>query len=421
MSMPSRGKKYLVFYIGTQKCIALWGEGVGKEARVFQSAINTSPQGFLHGCISDIEKAAQTLLSLVDTLAGRAATVSASDILAEDVYVVLGNPKLKTYTFSSCQYYHGARRTISPQDVRAVIEQTKSVATLPLLEYVLEVSPVSFLVNDLENVTDPVGLESERLGVTLKIFTMEYKEYRNIAKAFETAEIEVNGYFPRMLTSSEAVLNEKEKTEGTILVDLGSEAAYFSLWRRGELVNTRILPMGACELVHQTAKKWGIELHDALKVVGQYGALSKQVDYGDELIPLVIRESNEKYQVSRSEFHEHFLSGAVQWMEKILNEADLFLKEANLLYPHLVFCGSGTQMDGFLDFIQQHFSRDARIGLSHGVEAPHELKIDPYLVPAMGMYRWIGGELQERQKMLESRSLVEKTFQTAKEWFAAYF
>ena len=188
----------VVIYLGTQKAVAveaLLGHG---EPRVLRHAVEKNPDGFDKGMVTNLEKAATTLEKLLAKLAPERNEEFTP-------FVVLGNSKLKTYTFSSSQYYQGFQRVVSSQEIRSVVAQTRSVATLPLSEFVLQAIPDSFIVNDLEGVTNPQGLEAHRLGVRLKIYTMNFQEFKNIGRAFEAAEINIKGFFPKFLTVSEAV------------------------------------------------------------------------------------------------------------------------------------------------------------------------------------------------------------------------
>ena len=68
-----------------------------------------------------------------------------------------------------------------------------------------------------------MGLEARRLGVQLKIFTMNFQEFKNLSKAVESSDLEITGYVPKCLTISEAVLSDDEKKQGVMVVDLSSE------------------------------------------------------------------------------------------------------------------------------------------------------------------------------------------------------
>ncbi len=402
----------IVFYVGTRKLVVMAGILRDGEPRISGRATVLSPEGFKEGFVANLERASHSLETAMKSLNPPPEAAA---------YVVLGNAKLKTFTFSSSQYFQEVRRVISSQDIASVMDQTRSVATLPLSEMVLQALPVSFLVNDLQDVSNPLGLEAQRLGVCLKLFTMDAQEFKNIARTFETLEIEVKGYFPKILTASEAVLTHQEKGEGTLLIDIAGEATFLTLWHKGEMVNSRVIPFGGRYLTSQLANLWEIDLGDAEKVKEQFGTLEPHLQFKEELIPLVDRNGKKGQQISRQKFHEKFLGLAKNWLEQILKEADQFTRDEKVFHPHYVFTGGGTSGDGFLEFLQQSFSREARIGLTRKMDIANQLLVDPSLTSALGMYSWLAYSGSEKARLVEPQSFFQKTFSSARDWLASYF
>lgn len=411
----TNGAATRVIYVGTGNLVLLEGVFDREEPRILRYAARKDPEGFENGFVTNLEKASLSLLSLVEAFVPKAKTAEIS------VSVVLANAKLRNFDFSSSQYYQGMPRTLSTHEVRSVVSQTRSVATLPLSEFVLQAVPESFLVNDMSGVRNPLGLEAHRLGVRLKIFTLNFEDFKNISKAFEAADIVVENYFPGTLTLSEAVLHDEEKEQGVVLVHLQEDYLELILWKNNSLIESKILPWGGNALTAQMASRWGIDRRDAEKVKRRYGALSLDSKFGGELIPLVERLGKGNASIQRSEFQQAFLDQARRWLESILQEVDDFIQKKNVRHPHLVFSGDDTAFDGFLEFLQSQFSRDARLGLARKVEAPHELLVQPSFTPALGMFRWFSVHEQGYRRLLTPNSLLHKTLASAKDWFSAYF
>lgn len=404
----------LVVYVGTGKLVALLGDSLDGQSRVVRHKSLRNPEGFKSGMVTNLEQAARVLGTLVEEVLGD------QDIDTVDCHVVLGNSKLRTYSYSSSQYYQGSQRTISPHEIRSVMTQTKSVATLPLSEIVLQAIPQSFLVNDMDDIQNPIGLEAQRLGVNLKIFTMTYREFKNIQKVFEAVDIEPYGYYSKTLTTSEAILSNQEKQEGALIVDIAEDVTHFSLWKNGYLAETTVMEMGGAFLTERIAEQWKIDNHDACKVKERYASF-EQHNFMEEMIPLVERNGQGRHQIRRQDFHSAFNQLAREWVAKILKEGREFAQQHHVLYPHYVLTGGGTRMDGFLEFLQTEFSQNARIGLPRKVEASGDLIVDPSVAAPLGMYRWLSKQGSEHQKLFAPKGILEKTLSSARHWFATYF
>jgi cell division protein FtsA len=415
MSATEANEQYIVIYVGTGKLVLLEGGAGSKEPRIKHCEMMTDPAGFENGLVTNLERATHTL----ELLAGKSSQLQQADNRC--VYVVLGNSKLKSYSFSSSQYYQGGIKTVTPAEIRAVIEQTQSVSTLPLSEHVLQAIPESFLVNDMPGIRNPLGLEANRLGVMLRIFTMNYQDHRNIAKAFDAADLEVIAYYPKTLTVSEAILSAAEKEQGAVIVDISEDATEFILWKGGNLFASQVCPAGASFLVQRIASEWGIEQHDAMRVRDTYASLNAGTQFGEELIPLIERNGKTSHPIRRQDFQQKFILQCSEWIECLLKETDRFITDHKVLHPHYVFTGSGVQCDGFLEFLQSKFARDGRIGLPHGLEASNELMMDSSMPAALGMFRCFETYEREREKFSTANGFFAKTAASVRGWFSDYF
>ena len=405
----------IVFYVGTSKLVAMYGQIRGGEPRIHRQVVRMNPDGFKHGFVISLEKASAVLEEMLDTLMP---SLGSEDVAA---FVVLGNRKLKTYKFSSSVYFQGLRRTISSHEIHSVVDQTRSVATLPLSEFVLQAIPESFLVNDMPGIRNPLGMDAHRIGVDLNLFTMEFEDFKNINKAFESAEITVKGYFPKTLLVSEAVLSDQEKEDGALVIDMVDDATHMVLWKNGRLTRTKVESLGSSYLDEKMAEAWQIETHDAEKVIEKFATLERSPQFGEDLIPLVDRNGKRNHQIPRRKFQEKLMEQTREWMGKILDSAKAFCEEEKVMHPHYIFTGSTTALNGSLEFLQDEFSLDARIGCTKKVEAPNEILVDSSMAGILGMYRWLSTLERDRQRLFEPKGMVQKTFATARSWFSNYF
>ncbi|MBN1689237.1 MAG: hypothetical protein JW893_09060 [Candidatus Omnitrophica bacterium] len=414
MSKEGR-RRELFIYIGTRKIVALDGIVGNGAPHVLRWKTIRFPEGFQNGFVTNLERASATIRKIFEDVR------TDEEWDGSSCYVILGNSKLKSYHFSSSQYYPNEERNISSSEIHSVIEQTRSVATLPLSEVILQVVPESFLINDMDGVRNPMGLEARRLGVHLKIFTMNFEEFRNITKAFEASDVEVKGFFPRMISVSEAVLEEQEKDEGVVIVDVADDNTQLILWKNGYLADSKIIGCGARYLTEKIAGLWNIEFFDAERVKEQYGSLNPKQAFGEELIPLVERNGKGVHQIPRGEFLEKFNQVAREWLSSIIDETGVFLRKHNFRYPHYVFTGGGTALDGFLEFLQNEFACEANLGTVHRIEAPHEILVDPSMCPVLGGLKWLDRYEREYRRLLVPSNIFQKTIATARDWFMTYF
>ena len=126
-----------MIYVGPDSLIVLKAVQKGEEFQIIKYAKILHPDGFQGGFITHLEKATAQIQHGIEQVVPE----NHNDL---EAYVILSNSQIKQYQFSSSVYYRGEHRTITPHEIRAVLQQTKTVATLPLTEYIIQVLPDSF-------------------------------------------------------------------------------------------------------------------------------------------------------------------------------------------------------------------------------------------------------------------------------------
>ena len=138
MAPPRKENKILVIYVGSRRLAGILVETAGETPRVLRMIQFQHPEGFQKGEVTQLDKAFQSMEDILKRLE-----------LGEEgfeipAYVLISHPSLKMTRFSSSITYDGYPRAVTLQEVQRVIEQTRSVALLPLNEWVLQLVPESF-------------------------------------------------------------------------------------------------------------------------------------------------------------------------------------------------------------------------------------------------------------------------------------
>jgi cell division protein FtsA len=297
----------------------------------------------------------------------------------------------------------------------------RNIAPLPLEDWILQVVPESFWVNDLTGVQDPVGLEAQRLAVTAQIYSANYFSFRNLARVFETLEFNLKGYFPKTLLLAEGVLNGNEREGEVLVVDFSDESTHLVLVKEGKIAGVKSLPLGSHFLTSGVAKTWDLSLPDARRLKERYGSLASDVQYGEELIPLGEREGQEKRQIKRAEFHQAFLGFGNELFGRIEQEVKDFLAEEKGGHAGFILTGGGAKLEGVVECLTHRLSRPVRLGTPRQLEAPSEVLMDPAWAAPVGLVRWLRAHEKIEGAGGARENLLERVFFNAKEFLAAYF
>ncbi len=407
--------RILVLYIGTRRLAAIVAEAVGDQPRILRFAQVPYAEGFAAGEVTQFDKALLSIQEILKRLE------MGDDLYEIPAYVLLSNSHLKMSRFTSSIYYQGYPRTITPLEVRHVIDQTRSVAPLPLEDWVLQFVPESFWVNDLKGVENPVGLEAQRLAVTLQLFTSNYSSFRNISRLIDSLEVNIQGYYPKTVVLPSGVLNSVEKAGETFILDISDEVTHLILTREEKIIQAKSLDFGSRFLTNRIAKNWKLGLKDAETLKERFGSLEEKVEFGEELIPLVERNGLQNHQIKRAEFHQTFAGYGEEFFLRLQEEVSLFLEQEKISFPHFVVTGGGVCLEGLLDFLSRKFEAPVRLGTPRSTEGAAELSMDPGWSGVVGLLRWLQTDKTFRTPAPGKENLLGRTFVQVKDWLAAYF
>jgi cell division protein FtsA len=364
-------------YVGTSKVAFLKAESKVSEFIEVKALSARLAIGFSCGMVHDLTQASETLTDAIQDVTGKV------DREVLPCRLVVASPHLKTYTFQSSVYFHGNAHPITLRDIRQTIAQTRSVATIPLDEMIVQVVPQEFLVNDMAGVQNPLGLDASRLGVTLRLLTMNFLDYSNLLKVAERCELDVTDVVPGVLASANAVLSAEERQSGVMLVNIGGRATHFACIKNSVLVATRSLALGGDCITEVIEKKLNMDHLDAQKVKEAFGSAVPKAEYEDELIPVRDSAEKHKYHVKRKEFDGHLKTGLERFFGEIQKEVEALRTEFSPL-NQLVFTGGAVKLDGFLEQMKELTGANARIGTPNQCRGPEGVIENPAFSSALG-------------------------------------
>lgn len=252
-----------------------------------------SASGIRRGVVINPDEAAKALASAVEraekmsgvTVGNVIASFSGADIFSQSAQGVVAVSL--------------ADGEVTEDDVNRALGEAHAKASLTPNQEILYVVPKSYRLDDQKNLQSPIGMKGVRLEVDALVIGMGSLAYRNVTRMFEIAKVDLLGLVAAPLAAAQAVLSEKQKELGSVLVLVGSGTTSIAIFEEGELLHIAALPVGGGHITNDIAigLRTSIEVAEALKLA--YGhALPESVDRREE-IDLAAFDSNEEGLVSR--------------------------------------------------------------------------------------------------------------------------
>jgi cell division protein FtsA len=336
--------------LGSTKIAVLIGR-VEEDIEILGFSLVPS-QGIKYGSIVDINSASNCIAEAV-----KKACRMSREKIEPKVIVGIGNDQVMTKQSRGMIIVKNKDLQINEQDVERVLEAAKATPIPPGKE-IIYVMRREFLVDGQNNVDNPIGLAGTRLEVDVLLITYDITQLTNIRNALERADLEVEGFIPKEIASSSAVLSSEEKKLGVALADIGGDLTSLAVYKDGYILSIGTLRLGGEKITKDLAVGLKIKTEEAERAKKLIGSLK-----GDKEEYLDVISLQEKtIKISTSQVREIIRPR----VEEILEFIEKKFKDLNypleLIPGGLVVTGGTSLLDGFIEFASDYLKIPVRMG-----------------------------------------------------------
>jgi len=257
--------------IGTSEIKLVVGELLGGTLNILAEGCAPSA-GVKRGAVVDIDKTVQAIKQAVEH-----AEAALGDQI-RSVYVAIEGEHIQIAPCHGIASVKREDQEITDTDVIEVINSAQ-VMRLPDEMSVIDVIPSSFTVDQQTGVVDPRGMLGYRLEMHGKMVTGSKTILHSIRRSIERAGLKLEGFVLGNLALGMSAASVDEIDLGIGLVDIGHEKTTVSVFYRGDLVYSYILPVGGDHMTRDLVYKLNCKYQDAKVAKEEYGlALEEMAD-----------------------------------------------------------------------------------------------------------------------------------------------
>lgn len=173
---------------------------------------------------------------------------------------------------------------ISSRDVNSALMQAKDIE-LPENKTLIDIVPENFVLDDGNNVLDPVGAFSSSLTLNAEIIIADKEYVKQLQQIFKKADLEIDGIIPNTLAQRNLILDNNELNDNIMLLDIGAGNTDIGVFEGNKFVYTNTIPLGGDSITNDIALVLDISLEEAEKLKKQYGlALKSFIDNDNDVI-----------------------------------------------------------------------------------------------------------------------------------------
>lgn len=367
--------------IGSSAIRVVMGQKNPNDEKIHLLGASEVPaEGVSKGVVTSIEEAVSAIssgLEKVERMTG---------IPAERAFVGISGTHINSQDSHGVIAVAKADGEIKEEDVERVIEAAQAVATPPNYE-ILHVIPRSFTVDNQRGIKDPVGMTGIRLEVDAQIIQGLSSQIKNLTKCVYRTGVDIEDLVLGVLAASEGCLSKRQKELGVALVNLGASTTSLVVFEEGDVLHTKILPIGAAHITNDIAIGLRTSIDLAEKIKLEYGsAQSSEVNKRDE-INLSELEGGENTIISKKQVAE-IIEARVEEIFKMLDKELQKVDRSGLLPAGIVITGGGAKLPGLIEVAKKEFRLPASIGYPQNFVSAIDKVNDPAFSTALGLIFW---------------------------------
>ena len=348
--------------------------------------------------ILDINQATSSIRSVLHAIEKKQAEAG-STVTLGNAYLVVSGQHIKADPFQGMVTVEGAK--VGSEEIDAVFRSSRTMQ-LPKDREFLDIVDRDYEVDALRGITAPRGMA----GRILKLNTLQIHADRNridnARTAADAAKLEIREPLFAVTCAAEAVLEEHERRNGVLVLDIGGGSTGYAVYSDGHLATTGVIGVGGDHVTNDIAHAFQttnaqaeqLKTTEASALIGSAGEARVKIPGSSPLIEMRTVSRRALDTVVNARLRELF---AV--VRETLEDQDLL----NRLHAGIVLTGGGAEMRDIGALAGRELGAQARIGRPIHVDG-----FDSEPFPAA--FAAISGALLYASRNDEDRSILDGLF-----------
>ena len=392
---------YAALEIGTTRTVLAIGEAeTGGRLKVTCHAEIPST-GVRKSQILDISQATQSIRAVLSEIEKKQ-DVLGSTITIGNAFLVISGQHIKATPAQGTVLVEGSK--VSAEEINAVMNASRTMP-IPRDRELLDIVDQDYELDNLGGISAPKGMAGRVLKLNALQIHAERNRIQDARTAAEGAHLEIREPLFAATLAAEAVLEDHERKNGVLVLDLGGGSTGYSVYSDGHLVATGVIGVGGDHITNDIAHAFqttnsqaeGMKVREASAILSQgYGESARvRVEIADNSLM-------DNRTVSRRALNTVVNSRLLELFTVIretLEDQDLLHR----LHSGVVLTGGGAAMRDIDALARETLGMGVRLGRPIHVDGLDDETFPPGLAA-------IAGALVYAHRNYEEKSLLEGIF-----------
>lgn len=393
--------------IGTTKIVAVVAEVLPEGRFEVLGLGQHESKGMRKGVVVNIEATVGSIQRALEEAELMA------DCKIRDVYTGIAGNHIRS--FNSSGMVAVKDKEVTSTDVARVIETAKAV-NIPTDQQVLHVLTQEFIVDNQDDIREPIGMSALRLEVKVHIVTGSVSAAQNIIKCVRRCGLEVQDLILQPLASSLACLTADEKELGVVLIDIGGGTTDVAIYTGGAIRYTAVFPIAGDQITNDIAAMLRTPTPDAEEIKLRHGVAKQVLASPDESVEVPGLGDRGPRLVNRQAL------GAViePRIEELFGLVQQDIREQgfeDLLASGVVLTGGTALMPGIVELAEDVFLKPVRVAVPEYDGSLADVMRNPRFSTVMGLLGEARIQRLRGRKVSQQTGSFAKVLARMREWF----
>lgn len=398
--------------IGTSRVRVVTLQKLADGSQQIIGAADNEMEGMSKGTIKSIDESVSSIsecLEKAERMIG---------VPIENAVIGISGPHIVTQESKGVIAVAKANGEIQEDDVDRVLEAAQAVA-VPANYEILHIIPRDFTVDNQQEIKDPIGMTGVRLEVSAQIILGSTNEIRKLTKCIYRTGVDIIDLVFSILANSTSTLTKKQKELGVCLINLGLATTAMVVYEEGNILHTKILPVGSGHITNDIAIGLRTSIPTAEIIKLEYAqAISKNLSKREEIDLSQISETEKEGTNISLKYVAEITQARLEEIFEMVNSELKSINRDGMLPSGIVITGGGAKLPGLIELAKNKFNLPVFLGYPLEINTTIDKANDPEYTQALGLAMWglqqDGGRSGFR---LGSFSSVEKAVDKMKDWF----
>jgi cell division protein FtsA len=339
--------------IGTSKVAVLLGEIVGDSSLNIIGRCVCSSKGVKKGEITDLNAASDCVHAAIAKSEKDASSRIDEVYLSQTGRHLQGNFNVGSTNVSSPD------GVVRSEDIDQAKEDAKRRKLPPNRTYIHHIqNPFSI---DSRPVDNPLSREARQLQVGYWSVHGDSEVVSDSIRVISGIDLDVSDMIISSIASGSVLLEETEKENGALVIDIGGGTTDYVLYRKGYIVKTGVVPVGGDHITNDLSNGLRVGRKNAEEFKVKYGRAIYESADRDEKVWLFgdLTIGDREYPLSAlTRIIEARVSEIFEIIKDQLQEAELY--EPELIASGIVLTGGSSRLSGIEGCAEKHLGLSAR-------------------------------------------------------------